>query len=300
MSHSSSAELQASSARSFTSNMIQPSELLHKISTTPDGNSTVDSLLRGRSQTNLYQIEQVHPHELTHQRESSPRHKTSEGAPNKQKRKRAPATSSPKRSRPRRVTLIDNLGSSHNDKAAAKAGERDTSDIQSPKPPEMEPVQPQAREQATESVEGITPKADTTAPRTNKVDQPHLIEAAITEITRTANPNSTTHVEGEIFCYTALCPEGDMQSICQQLDPLYAFKSTADPDSMYRHEAMRQPDRDQFSEAMQKEYDSRLHEKVYSLERKSNVPKDGTILPTIWQLRRKRDIKTRAIKKYKA
>ena len=35
-------------------------------------------------------------------------------------------------------------------------------------------------------------------------------------------------------------------------DPI-AFKATADPDTMYLHEAMREPDAKKFQEAMQKE-----------------------------------------------
>jgi hypothetical protein len=34
---------------------------------------------------------------------------------------------------------------------------------------------------------------------------------------------------------------------------IYAYASTTDPDSMYWHEAMKEPDKDQFLKAMQQE-----------------------------------------------
>jgi hypothetical protein len=36
-------------------------------------------------------------------------------------------------------------------------------------------------------------------------------------------------------------------------DPLFIFKATSDPDTMYMHEAMHEQDRDQFFAAMDKE-----------------------------------------------
>jgi hypothetical protein len=33
-----------------------------------------------------------------------------------------------------------------------------------------------------------------------------------------------------------------------------AYKASTDPDTMYHHQAMKQPDREKFKEAMQKEY----------------------------------------------
>eukprot|EP00546_Thalassionema_frauenfeldii_P000197 CAMPEP_0178937848 /NCGR_PEP_ID=MMETSP0786-20121207/25996_1 /TAXON_ID=186022 /ORGANISM="Thalassionema frauenfeldii, Strain CCMP 1798" /LENGTH=471 /DNA_ID=CAMNT_0020616487 /DNA_START=237 /DNA_END=1648 /DNA_ORIENTATION=+ len=52
-------------------------------------------------------------------------------------------------------------------------------------------------------------------------------------------------------------------------DPLMAYKATADKDTMYVHQAMKQPEK-------------------------------STILPAVWQMKRKRDIRTQEIKKHKA
>ena len=66
------------------------------------------------------------------------------------------------------------------------------------------------------------------------------------------------------------------------------------------HEAMCEPDAEKFKAAMQKEWDDQYTNGNFSIKHRSEVPEGATILSTIWQMRRKRDIRTRAIKKYKA
>jgi len=83
-------------------------------------------------------------------------------------------------------------------------------------------------------------------------------------------------------------------------NPIQAFKATSDPDTMYMHEAMKEPDADKFKEAMQKEVDDQLANGNFSLIKRNKVPKGRIILPAVWQMKRKRDIKTQEVKKYKA
>jgi hypothetical protein len=83
-------------------------------------------------------------------------------------------------------------------------------------------------------------------------------------------------------------------------NPIHVYKTTADPDTMYHHQAMRQPDAKEFRKAMQKEWDDQLRNGNFTVMHRSEVPERATILPAVWQMRRKRDIKTRQIKKYKA
>jgi hypothetical protein len=83
-------------------------------------------------------------------------------------------------------------------------------------------------------------------------------------------------------------------------DPLLAFKSTADPDTMYHHEAMREPDAAEFTKAMVKEVTDQMNNGNFSIVKLKDVPKGKVILPAVWQMKRKRDIRTREIKKYKA
>ena len=82
-------------------------------------------------------------------------------------------------------------------------------------------------------------------------------------------------------------------------DPM-ACKASTDPDVMYMHEAIRQKDSAKFLEAMQKEVDDQMANGNFTIVRKFKVPKDKIILPAVWQMRQKRDIKTRQIKKYQA
>jgi hypothetical protein len=51
---------------------------------------------------------------------------------------------------------------------------------------------------------------------------------------------------------------------------------------------------------MQKEWNDQYNNGNFSIIHRTKVPKDKTILPTVWQMKRKRDIKTRKVKKYKA
>ena len=105
-------------------------------------------------------------------------------------------------------------------------------------------------------------------------------------------------IEGEILSFEALVPRDDfLDDIGMNSDPLLAFKAKSDPDTFYYHEAMKQEDKKDFLEAMEKEINSQLDQGVYSLVKRSAVPKGFDILPAVWSLRRKRDIKTSEIKK---
>ena len=88
--------------------------------------------------------------------------------------------------------------------------------------------------------------------------------------------------------------------ITNHLQQLHAFKATADPDTLYYHQAMREPDADHFRDAAIKEWTDQSKNKNFSIMLKSEVPKDKSILPAVWQMRRKREVSTGRIKKYKA
>ena len=79
-----------------------------------------------------------------------------------------------------------------------------------------------------------------------------------------------------------------------------AFKASTDPDSMYYHQAMKEPDRKKFEEAMDKELEDHLKKGNYKLFLRSKLPRGATVLPAVWQLRRKRVTKTGKILKWKA
>ena len=111
---------------------------------------------------------------------------------------------------------------------------------------------------------------------------------------------ANTKIPGELFCLYALFPHG-AQNEHHPNNPLAAFKATAsDPDTMYLHEAMKEPDRAEFLKAMRKEIDDQMGNGNFTIVPRSSVPKDKSILPTVWQMKRKRDIRTRQVKKWKA
>ena len=128
--------------------------------------------------------------------------------------------------------------------------------------------------------------------------QPNLIKAMITEISEATEED----INGEILCLEAIYPQsaGEYRNMLMEDDPLYAFKATSDPDTMYLHEAMKESDSGEFKKAMTKEVKDQYENGNFSIVPRSKVPEGATILPTVWQMKRKRDIKTREVKKYKA
>jgi len=54
-----------------------------------------------------------------------------------------------------------------------------------------------------------------------------------------------------------------------------------DPDTMYMHQAMKEPNKDKFIDAMVEEMDAQLKGGNFSLILRSKVPKGATILPAV-------------------
>jgi hypothetical protein len=94
---------------------------------------------------------------------------------------------------------------------------------------------------------------------------------------------TVNNIEGEIFCLQALYPK----HTSPEKDPFYVYKASADPDTMYMHQAMKEPDRDKFIQAMEKEWNDQSKNGNFTIMLRLQVPKDKTILPAVWQMRRK-------------
>jgi hypothetical protein len=120
-----------------------------------------------------------------------------------------------------------------------------------------------------------------------------MIEIVEAELSKATVGN----IEGELFSLQASFPT---YAGFPEEDPTYAYKATSDPDTMYHYQAMKQPDADEFRKAMEKEWNDQLQNGNFTLIHRSKVPEGATILPAVGQTKRKRDIKTRGIKKYKA
>jgi hypothetical protein len=111
-----------------------------------------------------------------------------------------------------------------------------------------------------------------------------LIEAMLAEVKILTKEG----IEGEIFCLEAMFP---IREVVEH--PLTVFKATSDPDTMYLHQAMKEPDSKEFVAAMEKEVKDQSENGNFTIVKQSTVPEGVVILPTVWQMKRKRDIKTR-------
>ena len=89
-----------------------------------------------------------------------------------------------------------------------------------------------------------------------------LIEIMNAEIE--ASDNS---INGELFTLPALFPADESSS------DLHVMKASTDPDTMYHHEAMRQPDRAEFIKAMQKEVQDQMQNGNFTIMQRSKVKK---------------------------
>jgi hypothetical protein len=118
-----------------------------------------------------------------------------------------------------------------------------------------------------------------------------LIKAMMTEI----KAQMAHNIEGKIFCLEAMFPYR-----AEETHPLMAFKATSDPDAMYLHEAIKEPDKKEFVEAMRKEVRDQSKNGKFTVTHQSKLPTNATVLPAVWQMKRKRNIRTRKVKKYKA
>ena len=63
---------------------------------------------------------------------------------------------------------------------------------------------------------------------------------------------------------------------------------------------MKEPDAGEFKKAMRGDMDAQIEGKVLELTHINDVPKNSTLLPAVWQMKRKCHIKTREVYKCKA
>jgi Reverse transcriptase (RNA-dependent DNA polymerase) len=94
----------------------------------------------------------------------------------------------------------------------------------------------------------------------------------------------------------------DVSGFTEDQDPrrLYANATSSDPDVMYLHQAMQAPDKIEFIKAMEKEVNSHIEKSNWTIIDRSAVPAHQPVLPAVWAMRRKRDIATQQVYKWKA
>jgi hypothetical protein len=88
----------------------------------------------------------------------------------------------------------------------------------------------------------------------------------------------------------------------QEFDHMHpvAYAASTDPDVMYFHEILREPDKKEFLQSMQKEIDGHNENKNWELVPRSQVPSHIKVLPSVWAMRRKRRLSDGTVYKWKA
>ena len=79
-----------------------------------------------------------------------------------------------------------------------------------------------------------------------------------------------------------------------------AFHAEMVGDTMYYHQAMRQQDAPQFVDAIVKEVNGHVDNNTWELVPRKEVPESQEIVPSVWSMRRKRDLTTGEVVKWKA
>ncbi len=79
-----------------------------------------------------------------------------------------------------------------------------------------------------------------------------------------------------------------------------AFHAEMMGDIMYLQQALKQPGAKKFVQAVIKEVNGHVDSNNWMLQKKSNVPEDVQIVPSVWSLQHKRDLTTNKVKSHKA
>jgi hypothetical protein len=79
-----------------------------------------------------------------------------------------------------------------------------------------------------------------------------------------------------------------------------AFHAEVMGDILYLQQALRQPDAKEFVQAVIKEVNGHVDCNNWTLKKRSKVPEDVQILPSVWSMQRKHDLTTNKIKSHKA
>ncbi len=90
----------------------------------------------------------------------------------------------------------------------------------------------------------------------------------------------------------------DEQNI-DHVNPI-ALAASTDPDVMYFHEILREPDKEEFLKSMQLEINGHNDNKNWEIVPRSQVPAHIKVLPSVWAMRRKRRLSDGTVYKWKA
>ena len=103
----------------------------------------------------------------------------------------------------------------------------------------------------------------------------------------------------DIFCLSILSKDISHEDTLYPKE-LMIMAASNDPDTLYYHEAMKAPDKQEFIKAMLSEVQGQLERGVFELIPRSQVPEGATVLPAVWSMRRKRKQTTGEVYKWKS
>jgi hypothetical protein len=119
----------------------------------------------------------------------------------------------------------------------------------------------------------------------------------------------SSHSYMQAFHATMSCEEAEMVyarehdfhlDLQERMRHPIAFHAEMMGDIMYYHQALQQPDADEFVKAIVSEVNGHIKSKHWRLVKRSEVPKDVVVIPSVWAMRRKRNLTTNEITKHKA
>ena len=140
------------------------------------------------------------------------------------------------------------------------------------------------------------------SPQISNVNHPNVSQYGRQRRITTRMQESQEQRANNLVAYSAYYEalhEDDYQIQEDMVDPI-AFLARTNADTMYFDQAMKQPDKDEFVKAIVQEVNDHIDRNHWKLIPRSEVPKGNDILPAVWSMKRKRDIKTRQVYKWKA
>jgi Reverse transcriptase (RNA-dependent DNA polymerase) len=132
----------------------------------------------------------------------------------------------------------------------------------------------------------------------NDGDDESVVSAEVaTNHPRITRSGRMSHSPKRYDGYIALLCEN---KVVDEGNRIMALAASSDPDILYRNETFAADDRAEFVRAMDKELQAHVENKNWDIVLRKDVPPGRKVLPALWAMRRKRDIATRRVTKWKA
>ena len=189
-----------------------------------------------------------------------------------------------------------------------------------PAEPSIPPIAPPDTSPELTHVPFDSPTDDSSSPSRDLIDIQGETDAATTKGATKGRPPKTTEevrwsarhkpslrlresISQGLLSFTSTVQDIDGETeyaLQEEMSNPIAYAASADKDTMYMHQAMRQPDKKQFIQAMVDEVTAHTKNGHWKIIPRSQVPEGTKVLPSVWSMKRKRRILTREVYKWKA